>query len=255
MGQGNYAAANACLDALAHWRRAAGLPAVSINWGPWGDVGMATQLDLLKLFHGRGFFPMTSVQGCQALGQLMSGRAGQAVVLGARWKTVGDTSPLGIAAPMLEHVIRDEAAGAQDAPQKGASSIDFIGAYRGCETAAGRGELLVQHLRGLACRVLRIEEAALGADETLNSHGMDSMMAIELKNRIEQSLKVRVAIVDLLKGASLGALADMVAPEVEALHGQVDGALADIVDALQDLGAEEIETLLAQEQAAAEEMK
>ncbi|HJV96170.1 MAG TPA: beta-ketoacyl reductase, partial [Albitalea sp.] len=254
MGQGNYAAANASLDALAHWRRAQGLPAVSINWGPWGDVGMATQLDLLKYFHARGFFPMTAVQGCHALGQLMSGRAGQAVVLGAHWKTVGDTSPLGIAAPMLEHLIRDEALAEPAAANKSTAGGSVIAEYRACQTADERRQVLVEHLRGLACRVLRVEASALGLADTLNSHGMDSMMAIELKNRIEQSLKVRVAIVDLLKGASVNALAVLLAPEMDAANLNVDGALADIVDAMQDLSAEEIEALLAQEQEPQPEM-
>ncbi len=248
MGQGNYAAANACLDALAHWRRAQGLPAVSINWGPWGDVGMATQLDLLKYFHSRGFFPMSAVQGCHALGQLLSGRAGQAAVLGAQWKTVGDSSPLGIAAPMLEHLIRDEALGEQGRPREFAPGGSIVAEYRACESAGARHALLAQNLRRLACQVLRIEETALGPADALTSRGMDSMMAIELKNRIEQSLKVRVAIVDLLKGASADAIATMVAPEMDASSVAVDGALADIADAMRDLSPEQIEALLADEE-------
>ncbi len=217
MGQGNYAAANAFLDALALRRRAEGLTALSVNWGPWGDVGMATQLDLLTHFQHRGFFPMTSAQGCEALGRMMGGRLSQAIVLGAHWTTIGDTSPLGIAAPMLEQLIAAERERDRNAPTEAATG-NVLEAFAECADPDARVELLIGHVRNLACKVLRIEPAKLRDDDPLNNLGLDSMMAIELKNRIEQSLKTAIAIVDLLRGASVKTIAASVGEE---LHGRM----------------------------------
>jgi acyl carrier protein len=246
MGQGNYAAANTFLDALAHRRRADGLPATSINWGPWGDVGMATQLDLLAHFHHRGFYPMTAEQGCEALGWLMSERVTQAVVLGAKWTVVGDTSPLGIAAPMLEQLIAEQRA--QDADgvcEDGAAPVDVLAQIAACEDDAAMLNVVSCHVRMVACRVLRIDGAGLAADANISQHGLDSMMAIELKNRLEQSLKVGVAIVDLLRGVSANDIAALVLPQLHDKRVVVhDAAVADIIANLDALSPADRAALL-----------
>ncbi|WP_127956886.1 type I polyketide synthase [Serratia microhaemolytica] len=245
MGQSNYAAANAALDALAHWRRGQGLPALSVNWGPWGDVGMVIELDLLKHFYQRGFIAMTSQQGTQALGQLLSSDREQAIVLGAQWQRITDTSPLGIPAPLLLTVLAEEQRQQQQARHaaSGETVQDFTQAYRACASADDQQVLVVSQLKQLVSQVLRIEMAALTEDRTLTQLGMDSMMAIELKNRIERTLKVNIAIVDLLKGASIDSIAALLATEIALVHGVVDDELADILGELRELGITNANTL------------
>ena len=246
MGQGNYAAANACLDALAHWRRAQGLPALSIGWGPWGDVGMATQLDLVKFFHDRGLYPMTSSQGTAALGALMAGRVAHAVVLGARWQTVAETSPLSRAAPLIRALVAEEARADGQTTGSGGTVRALRALLAEEPEAEKRRELLVDGLRRLVCRVMRLGDSELGPDDAFNSRGMDSMMAIEVKNRIEHELAVRVASVDLLKGASARALAGLVCAELDARANAPEAPVDELAAALQALSAEQIEALLGQ---------
>ncbi len=214
-GQGNYSAGNAFLDALAHWRRAHNQAGLSVNWGPWGEVGMATQLDLIAYFQDRGFFPMTTAQGLEAMGQLCGERTAQAVVLAADWKLVADVAFLGAPPAMLAEVIAasadDAAAGAQAEGGEGGVLLR----YSAEPDAAARRRLLEDHLADLASRVLRIDKAKLRAADSLNARGMDSMMAIELKNRIETSTGVNIAIVELLRGASIADVADRLSVELE----------------------------------------
>lgn len=78
-GQGSYAVANAFLDALAHWRRANALPAVSINWGPWSGGGMAEGLSPVYL-RRRGVALLSPTLGIEALDHAMACNEAQAMV-------------------------------------------------------------------------------------------------------------------------------------------------------------------------------
>jgi NAD(P)-dependent dehydrogenase (short-subunit alcohol dehydrogenase family) len=228
-GQAAYAAANACLDAFAHWRHAAGHGGLSINWGPWGEIGMAADLNLVDFFRSRGFHAMTTAQGLEAFGMLLGERTAQAVVVAADWRTVAST---GFQKPpaYLEELLAE-----QDEAETGAAEAadgeqdDFLLDYMSLADLPQRRSLLERHLASLACRVLRIDISRLGCGEPLNTKGLDSMMAMELKNRIERSLGASVAIVELLRGASIATIADKLIDHLEERLSQASEELNNLM--------------------------
>jgi hypothetical protein len=86
-GQGNYAAANAFLDGLAHFRTAQQLPAVSINWGPWAEAGMAATLGETgwQRFAAVGIHPIPLREGFDALAVILRDARPQVMVLPIDW--------------------------------------------------------------------------------------------------------------------------------------------------------------------------
>jgi acyl transferase domain-containing protein len=245
-GQGNYAAANAFLDAFARYRTSRGLPAVSINWGPWGEVGMATQLDLIEYFERRGFTPMTNQQGIEAFEQLLSAGYPQATVIAADWSVVGrENFPLGIAPPLISKVIAESASPETSAAAQpeAESVLDRVMSEPDPEA---RRDIVGTHLLETASQVLRLPPGRLTFDASLNGHGMDSMIAIELKNRIAHSLHQSIAIVELLKGTSVAELTDRVLSGIVVNAEPADAEIQELLEEAMALPAAALEALLSQ---------
>lgn len=202
-GQGNYAAGNAFLDALAHYRRGLGLPALSIGWGPW-SVGMVEQLDLEQMFARRGIELITPEAGMQILDRVLHQRPAHLVAITADWAKARETSLVGQLPPMFSRL---DVQAAESDEEVGTDAHALLGALRrapGSERVAMLGE----HLREIAARVLGTAAEQVGTDETLSSLGLDSMMAIEMKRRIEAVLLIDVSVLDLLQGATVSGLAE-----------------------------------------------
>ncbi|WP_233281006.1 type I polyketide synthase [Paenibacillus algicola] len=244
-GQSNYSAGNAFLDAVAHYRQRLGLPALSINWGPWGEVGMATQLDLITFFSHRGLYPMSNEQGLKAMEILLGQQSVQATVVAADWPVVAEKNfPMGIAPIMLEQlVVQQGDTQAQQGPSN--HSVDILSQLQRLPDMEARKHLLEQYITEVASSILRIQSSQLLPDHPIHAWGLDSMMAIEMKNVIESRLGTTVAVVELLKGSSVAQLVALLLPQLPVPGEKND---SDEVQALlseaESLSLEEVEALL-----------
>ncbi|SEM89772.1 type I polyketide synthase [Lihuaxuella thermophila] len=249
-GQGNYAAGNAYMDALAGYRQSLGLPAVSINWGPWAEVGMATKLDLTEFFERRGNYPFTPQQGLEALGHILGQSAPQVAVATANWPVVAEMNyPMGVAPAMLADLLEEEKQNSKTETEQ--NNEDFVKGVLLAAPSSERPALLESYLQDLAASVLRMDRSKLNVDQSLSTLGLDSMMAIDLKNRMEKKLGVSLAVVDLLKGPTVKQLAANLLPQLEL---EEDDETAELLAELEQLSEEEIQALL-EEVATTEEMK
>ncbi|HUS40447.1 MAG TPA: type I polyketide synthase [Pirellulales bacterium] len=208
---GSYAAANAFLDALAHHRRAQGMPVLSVNWGFWSEIGMAarSQREIGRGFAPQGMASFSPEQGLGALAQLLKTGATQTAVIPIDWGEWGRCHPRAVHAPLLRNVVQTETEMGFDA------SVEVVEADADREAilAAPSTErkTMVQQLLGRQiARVLRIPAAELDRNQPLNYLGIDSLMAVELRNHVQAHLGVVVPVAQLLENASTAQLAESI---------------------------------------------
>ncbi|MFC1975072.1 SDR family NAD(P)-dependent oxidoreductase [Chloroflexota bacterium] len=252
-GQGNYAAANTFLDALAHYRRAQGLPALSINWGPWAEVGMAavTQNNIQHQLGGQWIEFISPVQGVQILAQLLRQAPPQVGVFPANWAKYRQSYPLTVELPLLTHLVRGGEGLVDVDSKRGATRQAILAA-----ASAEHQQLLEAYLCDRIARVLQLSATSLDVQQPLNNLGLDSLMAQELKNRVEVDLEIPLQLVDFLEGPSvtdlgtllLNKLTEATAPsEQQTSSNNLDQEQAtQLLAELDDLSDEEVDSLLNQ---------
>jgi acyl carrier protein len=208
-GQANYSAANAFLDQLSHYRRSQGLPSLSINWGPWSEVGLAARPDRGGRLAIRGINSIAPAQGIEALELLLCQREAQVGVMPfnidqwSKYYPAARTSPL--FSELGRRQERDDTA-VSVASARIATVRESLLEADDCSRQATLDAFLKEKL----ARVLGFSASKLsGLDVNLpvNRLGIDSLMAVELKTLIEAELGVVVPIVSFLKGSSLAQLA------------------------------------------------
>ncbi|MGW4076244.1 SDR family NAD(P)-dependent oxidoreductase [Streptomyces asiaticus] len=202
-GQGAYAAANAWLDGFAAWRSARGLPTLAVNWGPWGETGVATG------FAERGYQTIPTDEGLRALGALLAHRRVQTGVIPgepATWiPATGRHSSL--FAPLLP---------GDDTPAATREGTDDIRARLAALPAGpARRTALESYLTDHIRAVLRLSSATLDPQTPLKSLGFDSLLAMELRVRLETGLNIKLAGNFVWRHPTVEALAAGLAQQLE----------------------------------------
>jgi len=229
-GQANYSAGNAFLDGLAHYRRAQSLPALSVNWGPWTKVGMAARPDRGERLALRGVEGIAPEQGIAALELLIGQDSAQFAVMPfdcAQWTRF---YPSAATSSLYACLTREEPPlPKSELRQTEVSSVESILAAPQNEREPLAQSYLGQHIAkvvGLSVSNTAERAAGLNVNQPLNRLGMDSLMALEIKNLIEKRLNVAVPISSLLGGSSLADLTKLVLDQLPQLPQLPGSALA-----------------------------
>ncbi|KUJ33602.1 hypothetical protein ACZ90_71195, partial [Streptomyces albus subsp. albus] len=184
-GQANYAAANAYLDALAEQRRADGLPATSIGWGPWAGGGMAGALDPAgERLRAIGLSAMAPEPALDALRQAVAGGSAWTAVADIDWARYAEVLTAQRPSPLLADLpeARRHTAGT-DQPEPGES--DQWRLRINALPADEREPALLELVREQVALVLgHASAAAIAADKAFQETGFDSLSAVRLRNRL-----------------------------------------------------------------------
>jgi NADPH:quinone reductase-like Zn-dependent oxidoreductase/thioesterase domain-containing protein/acyl carrier protein len=207
-GQANYAAGNSYLDALAHARRAQGLPAIAINWGPWAGSGMATAAGRDTNVKSKGMGLIEPEVGLELLGRLMKSDAAQVTVMDAAWSDM--LRMLGSRRPALLNAIAEEVKDSGGETSTGRVDHAFRQQLLDADDAT-RKTLVQEYIRQELARIIGVDPSGLETDQPLSTFGLDSLLALELKNNLEGRLDFTLPMAKLMEGPSIASLAEVTA--------------------------------------------
>lgn len=203
-GQANYAAANAFLDALAHTRTRLGLAGTSIHWGPFADVGLAAmQSTRGQRLSYRGIDSLTPAQGLFAFARLLERPRAEVGILRLAVHQWVEFYPQVAASPFWSELQREK----KSLDQPSSSRMSFRQSLER-RPISERLAALEFHIMEHVGQVLRLDIDRIDRLSSFTSLGMDSLLSLELRNRLESSLGVRLSATLLFTYPNPASLAD-----------------------------------------------
>ncbi len=206
--QGNYSAANAFLDSLAHHRKALGLPALAINWGVLGGDGYVARNERVAEYLARqGTEAIAPNEVTSLLESFLEANAPQLAAIRVDWAKWRQAFRGLQENPLLERIF---AAGVDFEESGSGGTADWRSKIDDAAPEERDATILlaVQHLVG---SVLRVKPETLREDQPLTDLGIDSLMGVEIENLIEGSIGVTLPPTSLMRARTTGQIAKLIA--------------------------------------------
>ncbi len=243
--QGNYSAANAFLDSLAHHRQTLGLPALTVNWGVLGGEGYVARNERVADFLARqGTMAISPGEATALLESFLRAGSSQAISIRVDWGKWRQFFRTMQENPFLERIFA-----ALESQQSVGATTD----WRSRIDAAGAAEkqaVICQAVREAVGSVLRVKPDSLRDDQPLTDLGLDSLMGVEIETSLEAAVRVALPPTSLMRARTIGQIASLIAGHlggaasvVESAPVAVPAETASAVD-LDAISDEEIERLL-----------
>ena len=202
--QGNYGAANAFLDSLAHHRRALGLPALTINWGVLGGEGYVARNERVAEFLAKqGTTEISPGEVITILESSLRSASTQVAAIRvdwAKWRTFfrGMQSN-----PLLERIFA-----AVEGEETGGVTSDWRNRIEAA-VPEEKEAVIAQAVREVVGSVLRVKPDTLRDDQPLTDLGLDSLMGVEIENSLEAAIGVALPPTSLMRARTIGQIATL----------------------------------------------
>jgi acyl carrier protein len=229
-GQANYAAANSFLDALASYRECMGLPGLSIDWGPWSEVGMvAAKANGSDPVSFRGLASASPKDYLAALVLLLNQPERQFAVMRfelAQWQEFNPKAATSNFFAELRAVSIDVAAKSVPPGEQSSKALRDLLAM---ETGSRRNSIIEEHVKEHLSKIVKIPPNRIDVDKPLKYLGLDSLMGLELRNSLQARLGVPLPATMVFNYPTTALLSQYLAEKIAP--PQDDSDLAQVSDA------------------------
>jgi NAD(P)-dependent dehydrogenase (short-subunit alcohol dehydrogenase family)/acyl carrier protein len=260
-GQANHAAANTFIDMLAYHRQAQGLPALSINWGAWSQIGAAADHGVTERISQQGLAAFTPEEGLQVLEFLFTQKTPQVAVAPINWSVFARQYRAGAAPLFFADVIRDMQGRTKSTEAPKEKQVDLRLQLEQASVNK-RQPLLIAYIQSQVSKVLGLASGQeVNEDRPLSELGLDSLMAVEVRNILGSNLNLKRALPATLvfDYPTVSAIASYLMTEIDLAGNEqaeersskpqkevpVTDSMLSLLDAIEDLSDEDVDRMLA----------